>query len=60
MQGQNHNEDLSGLEFLEDEDVGIEQSLGSVLVSDLVNDVYLPEKVVGRKTINQHRINNKF
>lgn len=60
LQGQNQNEDLSGLEFLEDEDVKTEQSLGNVLVSDLVNDVHLPEEVFGRKTINQYRINNKF
>ncbi len=60
LQGQNHNEDLSGLEFSEDEDVGTEQSLGNVLVSDLVKDVHLPKEVVNKKTINQYRINNKF
>lgn len=57
---QKQPEDLSSMESSEDVDVATEQDLGNVLVSDLVKDIHLPEGVKDRKTINQHRINNKF
>lgn len=57
---QKQTEDLSSMESSEDVDVATEQDLGNVLVSDLVKDIHLPESVKDRKTINQHRINNKF
>ena len=57
---QKQTEDLSSMESSEDVDVATEQDLGNVLVSDLVKDIHLPEGVKDRKTINQHRINNKF
>ncbi|KXJ98760.1 MAG: hypothetical protein UZ19_OD1000609 [Parcubacteria bacterium OLB19] len=57
---QKQTEDLSGFELSKDADVTIEQDLGNVLASDLVENVHLPEGVKNRKTINQHRINSNL